>query len=154
MSTEKYPLDFDALEKGTWLEGSVLERAVGCTPRDHGRWNLGLMKLCKMIERAAGIVSYVDHDRIRLCTDAEACNYTTRMNERAQSMMFRSVARRTLIDRENLTEEQRSLADRRDRYLGSVAQATRQEARKQRKMLELLRLPANKGIESRQGNAR
>lgn len=141
MSLEKYPIDFDAIEKPSWIEGDQLERAVGFKPADGARWQFGLMKLSKLIERHTGFGCRIDKDRIRVCDDAEWDEYTTAQNERGQNLIVSSFARRALIDRSRLTEDQRAIAERRDRYLGGLTQAVRSEARRLRRIEGLIQRP-------------
>lgn len=139
--SEQYPLNFDELEKGTWLDTDYLIKVLGCNPADGPKWNFALMGLCNGIEREASIVAHVSQDRIRLCDDAEACEYLTRGFNQALGKLPRYTARRFLIDREGLTSEQRDIAERRDRYLGAVTHAAHLEARKQRKLEKLIHRP-------------
>lgn len=133
MPGEKYPLDFDALQKGEWLETAELEEALGVTMADGAKWNFALMGLRSQIERESGIVCRIDHDRIRLMTDTEADEYLYRQGERSVSKLVRVTRSRALIDRGSMTDQEKRVAASRDTVMMATATAARMTLRRQRR---------------------
>ena len=141
MPAERYPLDFDALRKDSWLDTHELIHALNVTPADGSKWNFALVGLAEQITRESGILCRIDHDRIRLMSDAEADDYTFRRLEHHTRGLGTTARRRTLIDRHMLDGAQRQIAESRDRVVFSVALAARTELRKQRKLEGLVHQP-------------
>lgn len=137
MGVEKYPLDFDILEKGNWLEGSELEHAIGSTPADPTHWRLGLLKLKQQIEDQTPILCREDHDRIRLMTDPEAREHTRRRWFHNLGGMVKQVTRRARIDVTLIPSDEKQMMESETRMMAAVTLAARSELRKQ-KRIELL----------------
>ena len=138
-SAVKHPLDFDTLEKGTWLEGSDLRDAVGCHPdEDIKRWQLGVLGLRERITKETGIVCRVERDKIRLMTDLETDEYTVNRTDQLRQGMRRQLAYRALIDTSEMNDEQRRLCDARDRLVTGTAMAAHAKFRKEARMIRLL----------------
>ena len=141
MRLERYPVDFEALKKDSWIETVVLTAAFGLSPADGARWNFALVGLVQQIARESEIVARIDHDRIRLMTDTEADEYTYRRVEQHVYGIHRAVCRRALIDRAAMGPEMRLLAERRDRAALGIDLAARGEMRRQRKIEALVHRP-------------
>lgn len=130
----RHPLDFDTLEKGTLIDGEVLYAALECQP-DHPHYGLKLVNLCERIESETAIICKIDQERIRLLTDEEACEYTFRMHRRHMRGLGRQIRRRTNIDYNMLTDEQRRMAEFQQRVMVASTQAARQAYRKEMRLL-------------------
>ena len=134
MSVEKYPIDFDTLTKGSWLETDVLVKCLGVNPADGDPWRFALRKFRDQIESTTGIVCFESHDRLRLATDEEADEYVYRQFGLHHSGITRQARRRLLIDRNAMDDDRRRLTESRDRIVFGVAAAARKELRRQRKL--------------------
>jgi len=137
MSVEFHPLDFEALEKGTWLEGEALVLAAGADPSDHKRWRLALLKLRQAIEEKTEILCCEDHDRIRLMTDSEAREHTWRRWRQNFKGLGRQVFRRSRVDLSQIPHEEHRRVESETRVMSGVTAAARARLRKEKRM-ELL----------------
>ncbi len=138
MEAEKYPLDFEALSKGTWLEGPELEKAVGCSPDDMGRWRLGMLKLRQKIEEQTEILCCEDRNRLRLMTDPEAREHTLRRWLHSIRGQVRQVRRRSRIDVSRIPEFDHQAMESETRMMVGVTQATLAEKRKRVRATRLM----------------
>lgn len=134
---EKFPLDFAALEKGTWIEGERLDLAV-TVKRAHPMWGLELSKLCERIYHETEIRARVDHNRIRLMTDAEAGEYGERRFKYHLNGLGREKRKLATVDMNKLDDGQRALHEHRLRAVGNVTLAARKAMRKESRILSLL----------------
>jgi hypothetical protein len=134
---EKYPLDFAALEKGSWLEGNALVRAVGTTPEHTIKWRLGLLSLQQKIEAQTNILCCENHDRIRLMTDVESREHTQRGWLRHYRGLKHQVFRRSRVDLSMIPSTEQQEMESETRVMVGVTLATRAELKRQ-KRLELL----------------
>lgn len=142
MSTKKHPLDFGALCKGTWLETAELIDATR-TPSGPLRvgsnaWNFALLGLCSQIENESEILCRIDHDRIRLMTDVEADEYTTRRAMDGARTIRNQYRKRALIRTDAMLPDERRLSEARDRVVYALAESTRRQAVKGKRLLALL----------------
>ena len=142
MEPSFHPLDFDALKKGTWIETEELIRILGSTPADRDKWKLGILRLCDQIEKNAKLVARADHDRVRVMDDRELCAWTYRWVEQLTSRQVNMTQRRSLIDRAELSDAERDLAERRDRVAIAVSVGAMATLRKQRRIEKLVHKPA------------
>jgi hypothetical protein len=137
MKLSHYPLDFDALVKGSWIETAELIQITGLTP-DDDKWDFALLDLVQQITRQASMLARIDHGRIRIMDDQEACAYTYRQVEVGVRKNVKWAQLRALIDRKDFTDTERDLAERRDRVAAAVAMASSRTLRKQRRLEKLI----------------
>ena len=126
----QYPIDFDALVKGQLLEIEYLEGVFAVKYENGARWAFLLMGLQAQIHEKTDLSCRIDHDAIRVLTDAEASEY----NFRLVGGHVRGIGRRTekllQVDRAQLDEGGSVEHDRRIRvasvYAGAVTSARRE----------------------------
>jgi len=140
----KYPLDFAALKKDSWIEPQELMTILGCQPGSQ-KWDLGVLKLRGLIEDNSGILVRMSGFRMRLMTDHEADEWTHRGMYRHIHGLVRSAKRRTLIDRSDFSLEEKREAESRDRISASVARSAVSEVRKMRQLEKLKNLEISSG---------
>ncbi|NBW19253.1 MAG: hypothetical protein EBR82_65890, partial [Caulobacteraceae bacterium] len=76
----KYPMDFDDLKKGQVLEIQQLERVLCQDYQLSNDWDMQLMKLQSLIhQHRQDLTVAIDHDRIRVLTDAEASEHNAQL---------------------------------------------------------------------------
>ncbi len=134
---ERHPFDFDALEKGTWIEAEQVERAAMCKRSDTA-FRLRVMGLCQRIEEETGIMVRCDHDRIRLMDDAEATLHAQQRTGHHVRGLRRQAWRLAQVDVDKLSEHARAAHEHRLRSTCALSVAARSEFRKQERMTLLL----------------
>jgi hypothetical protein len=114
--TEKYPLDFDVLEKGSIVDAETCLRVTKA--KSDSEHQLGLLKLRQMIEtklegRGMRVTIKIEGKALRILTDAEASEYNA--ERQAKSLKHFAVSHMRLcgVDTANLTPEQRVDHERR-----------------------------------------
>lgn len=132
MSTHKHPLDFDLLEKGSWIETPELESAT-LTKCGEGAWGLKLVGLCQRIEQETGILCRVDHDRIRLMDDLEASEHAYRRKLHHYRGVGRQSRRLLKVDTSGFDDEQKAIHAFRVRAALAVTSASRAALRKEKR---------------------
>lgn len=136
--TDRWPLDFAALEKGTWLGTAQLERATR-KPCTHPDFLLACMSLVKVIEKEALILGRTDGRgaglRVRLMTDAEAVTWNAKQARHHLGGLTRAAHRTVLIDRSQLSDEERAEHDHEARKIQGMAIAAAEEKRRYDRML-------------------
>lgn len=141
-TSEKHPLDWEALQKGTWLETEEIEKATLCR-RSDPFFSLRAQNLGDRIERKTGILCRTEGPvqavRIRLMTDSEALEYQIREAGRASRKLER-VADRLAdnIDRTKLSELEQQIHDHARRMVGAMADAQKREKRAHHEMFLLM----------------
>jgi hypothetical protein len=126
----QFPLDFDALTKGQILDIEYLERIFGVRYEQGQRWAFLVMGLQAQVHEKTDLSCKIDHDAIRILTDAEASEH----NFRLVGCHVRGISRRTekllQVDRSQLDETASSEHDRRIRvaaaYAGAVVSVRRE----------------------------
>lgn len=126
----QYPLDFDTLAKGQILEIEYLEGVFGVKFEAGSRWAFLVMGLQAQIHEKTDLSCRIDHDAIRILTDAEASEH----NYRLVGCHVRGIGRRTekllQVDRAQLDDDASTEHDRRIRvasaYAGAVTSARRE----------------------------
>ncbi len=141
LKTRPHPLDFKALQKGTYIETEALERATRCSAEDQIRFKLRVLELRTMIEQQTSILSRMEGIRLRLMDDDEALFWNLQQAQRAFASVDRAAYRTTLIDTSKLTDDQQQIADVAARAICSTAMAMNQEKAKHARALALLAVP-------------
>ena len=130
----RYPLDFDALTKGSIVNVKTIESIVQA-PRGCDKYNLGALKLAQRIEQelaARGLYVTVvsDHGAIRVLTDPEASEYNYKEAIRGFDAMKRRTIKLSTVTVSELNEDQTRQHDRSLVVLGAMI-AGAKSARKQ-----------------------
>jgi hypothetical protein len=127
---EKYPLNFDSINKGDTLSCEKLQHVTGKTPgTDEYRYAiLGLQALIH--ERTEFTVKIQVDGSLRILTDPEASDHNNKLVLQGYRMICSRHERSLMVDVENLTEEQRTRHDSRlliqSRYVTALTRETRQ----------------------------
>lgn len=128
---ERYPLDFDALQKGQYIDCETLTHIFGVQPGT-SLFSLETMKLKQRIEcERADLIARGEGQGLRILTDEEAGPYLhSRMASHVRGLAKTS-QKRSRIDPNELDEDQRRVHESENRIAASVAIAARQAMRKQ-----------------------
>jgi hypothetical protein len=110
VNNDIHPVDFDALERGTWIEVSTIEKAYRVR-RGTDEYQRAVLQLRDLIERNTGILSREDKHRIRLMTDSEALRWNWDQHRCAARKMRRAARRTVLVRHDKLSEPDRRLAE-------------------------------------------
>lgn len=149
--TEKYPLDFDALEKGQYIDAETLTHIFNVRPGTQ-LFSLKTMQLKMRIEcERADLIARGEGQGIRILTDEEAGPYLHGRMEAHVRGLAKTSQKRSRIDPNALTPEQRAMHESENRIGASVAVAARQAMRKQLRIEALQgykRLPEVAGQEN------
>lgn len=117
MEAEKYPFDFDALNKGDTISPEIAESIVK-VPRSHRRYSLKAAGLAKLVERELGArgkkcTVCVRNDAICILTDSEAAVYTKQQGSIARRKERLNFMRALHVDVTNLGPDERKAHERR-----------------------------------------
>lgn len=134
-------VEFEKLEKGTYIETEMLEDAFGLE-RDKNDYLANMLSLAGTIERKRGILCRIEGRRLRLMTDAEAVVWNVKQAEKASRMLDRSAERlRTRIDTKNLSDVQKVAHEHATRVVTAMAEAQRREREKASRLMLALSAP-------------
>jgi hypothetical protein len=116
MKPEKYPFDFDSLQKGEFIPPEKIE-AIVKLPRDHQYYSLKVLALREQIETeldARGRPVNVKSEKggLRILTDEEARPYAEGLFNQAARALRRSHLRSCIIDTTNLSDEDKKRLER------------------------------------------
>src|SRR3990167_11413014 len=122
--TEKFPLDFDLLDKGSVISADTLTD-IFSLPVDDPRYRLKCLSLVEQITRQLsdrGIEATVCQSRgsIRVLTDSEATTYNERQGLLGRRKIRKSFRRLLNVDTANLSDKERSAHDKRLLLLGRL----------------------------------
>lgn len=131
----RIPIDFDALEKGSYIEPSTLERLFGIS-RTEKQYSLKMMSLIeeaesRLSDRGIEAVIVQHKEGLRVLTDSEAAEHTNHAFAAYGRRMKRMLGKQQAVDVSRLTEEQKADHERAMIVNGRVYQAmakTRREA--------------------------
>lgn len=134
MSSEKYPLDFDLLNKGDSIPPHKLRdltRADPGTPQYH----FGVLKLRDQIRdemesRGRPVNVAIVDGHLRILTDEEAVPYLAERFRAGQRLMARTLQNEAIVDTANLTEETKAKHERNLQIHGFKLAALRAVGRK------------------------
>lgn len=131
-NSQHFPLDFDALEKGSVVPPEQIERIAQVKrDKDPQKFAFAAMGLRDQIERERpDLVARIDGGSIRVLHDAEAERWTFEQTTIAVKRIGRNAARRARIVRDKFDNEQMRLAESRDRAVTALALFTRKEIRR------------------------
>ena len=135
MSSNLHPVDFDALERGTWIEPDVVETAYQVTRGTDG-YRLSALRLSQDIEIRTGIVCRQENDRLRLMTDAELLEWNAEQMHNGIKKMERSARRTVLIRHDQLTDSQRRKAEFEALTFGALASLARSKLQGDRRVFK------------------
>ena len=116
MAVEKYPLDFDLLDKGQRIEVDELERTFG-HKRGTTRYKFSLLALRERVEKELALRGKVvtvrtNRDALVICSDADAATYNDEAASRSWRRVKRSHVRNLGVDASKLAEEGKKEHDR------------------------------------------
>lgn len=118
MSTpSRFPLDFDALQRGDFLAPEVVEAATLCKRTDSGYW-AKLLRLRQEVRdhfqgKRGDLVTIVQEgDGLRILTHPEQAEYAPKREERAVQQLLISQAEGAAVDLAQLNTEQRQRHER------------------------------------------
>ncbi len=131
---ERFPLDFDALEKGQTIHTQEIEAIYGI-PKDDRQFRFKLMALRTQIEHErSDLLVRETRDALRIMTDREADEYLEGQTDKSVSRLKRTAARTLRVDRSDFTDAERRLSESRSRkatMIAMFAEKGRRESRKQ-----------------------
>jgi hypothetical protein len=139
-----YPLDFDALEKGSWIEARQIEswpdrdgrpQFIG---REERAYSFRMLRVKDEIEKRTGIRCRADGERLRLMTDAEHLEYQGRESDRYVRGYRRNTRWLQEIDSRNLNDIEKKKHEYQLRHQTGVAVVLVQEQRKAARNLRLI----------------
>lgn len=125
---QKYPLDFDALQKGDVIPADQLERVVG-ERKGTPAYEFKVLGLRDEIEEACGIVCRCIGGDLTLLTDEQLDAYTVGRTTHHVAALSKQARRRSLIDRSAMDSTEKAAAEARDRRVAYVAMAARKALR-------------------------
>lgn len=126
----KYPLDFDALVKGTWIETDELEKAVGMRSGTE-TFSLRVVRLAASIRERCGIVCRQEGHRLRLMSDEEVAPYAMKRATEGVRTIRRAAGYVQDIDMSRLSDSQRRHAEAVSMATAAIATASHRELRAQ-----------------------
>lgn len=140
MASDAFPLDFAALEKGTVIPQEQIESIYqvrhATTPDEY---HFKAMALSQQIEQERpDLLARVDGLSVRVMTDAEADEVTDKRIDQAVRSIRRNAKRRAVINRDGFSEEQKKIADVRDRNATALMIMTSKQLRAARREKLLL----------------
>jgi hypothetical protein len=125
----KYPIDYDALQKGDELTAEQLRDVLGKKPGTD-EFRFAVMSLQALIQEKTGLtVKCTSDNGMRVLTDAEAAEHNRKLfAQNYRAMMFRH-SLNAQVDVDNLSADQRSKHDRtlmvQSRYVSAMAGVTK-----------------------------
>jgi len=134
-----YPIDFDALEKGSYIQPEVLEH-VFQVKRDMAAYSLKLVAMRDEImrqlsARGLDVVAKQHNSGIKILEDAEASAYTYQSAQLGVMKYHRNLVRAQSVDRSQLDDKEKELHDGRLFVMGRVYQAAFKAKKEARKLL-------------------
>lgn len=130
-NAQQWPLAFDSLTKGQVLSTAELETATLQKPADGDKWSLALLKLrTQIMQRRPDLVARVDHDTIRILSDAEVDVYSAQRAAAGVKTILVAEQMRDRIDVAALTDDELRRKESADRAVGALAEGVRQQISK------------------------
>lgn len=122
MDAQRFPLDFEQLKRGDYLNPELVEAAAQCSRFDKA-FRLKVLRLREMIRAhflAKGdLVTVVsERDGLRILTHSEQADYAPEREERAISQMLLARAEGIAVDLQQLSDEQRQRHERWNQRIG------------------------------------
>lgn len=125
MSTERFPIDYDTLQKGDYISPEDCERIIAAhkdqggqrVTRAHRIYSLRLMVVADEIERECWKLGkrfrvVTDRDGLRVLTDPELAEYAREKFHRHERGLLRENAHARTVDVQLLTDDQRVAHER------------------------------------------
>lgn len=130
MSMTRYPLDFDALDKGSVITREQVAEISGVPPDDQ-RFGFAVLHLRQRIEqelaaRGRVLTLKTEDGGIRVLTDGEASQYNAEAINKGIAKMYRAHVRNMHVDAGLLNEKERRTHERRLEVGGRYVQAITQ----------------------------
>lgn len=108
--TAKYPIDFDALEKGTYLAPRQCEDVLLCSMRDNSyRGKLLTLRdeiKSRLAARGLNVVIRTERLGLRILTDSEAVAYGPKSYRKLKKRLMNSHRDFCLLDRSKITPDE------------------------------------------------
>lgn len=110
-TTEKYPFDYDALNKGDVIPAERIEEITGIK-RHEAAYSIAVMGLQsqvqhELIDRGRDVVVRCDKGALRILTDPEAAEYTAKLFTQRKRQLVRAHGYGLRVQVANLDEQQR-----------------------------------------------
>lgn len=103
MNPEKYPLDFDALQKGDYINSDYIQKITGHEPETK-EYSFAVMQLINQIESRLDVVCKQSGNGIEILTDEKAVFYVRKQNIAANRKKRKQLRRlQTSVDASNLS---------------------------------------------------
>jgi hypothetical protein len=138
MEATRYPMDFEALQKGDVISSATIERITTVNPRDYRAWQIAVLNLQSIVTRELRkldrdwVVCQKGND-LRILTDLEAKAYNARAQRAAIRKFAVSHRKNMAVDTSDFTAEERAEHHRQlaigSRQLVAVRQARREVVR-------------------------
>lgn len=146
MTTDAFPLDFAALNKGDVVSQDQIESIYQVRyDSEPEQFHFKAMSLMQEIERERpDLLTRVDGLTVRVMTDLEADEVTDKRIEQGVRTIKRNATRRARIDRNGFSEEEKKIADVRDRNATALMIMTSKQLRAARREKLLLMPPIKK----------
>jgi hypothetical protein len=138
-TTTKYPLDFDALEKGMTISRTDLEEIFGINAsEDPKAYSFKMMALRDQIIQRTGILVRSSNETLVLMDDEEGADYNFGTFKKGLRSIVTSVFRLQLIDTDKLSLGSKARFESRSRVMSGTVQATLAAERKQKGLEKLI----------------
>lgn len=122
--TGQFPLDFEALQRGTVISIKELEQVLGLKYQPgETTWAFAVMGLQAQICNFTDLTAVIDNGAIRILTDAEASQNNFRAVQLHTRRIYRRNRKLLQVDRQQLTPEQQAEHESRVRVSGSIVAA-------------------------------
>lgn len=140
MTTDAFPLDYEALQKGDVITQERIEAIYQVRyQNDPKQFQFRAMSLIESIEsERPDLLARVDGQTVRIMTDIEADEVTNDRIERHVRGIGRNAKRRAVINRDGFSDEQKKISDVRDRNATALMIMTRKQMRAARREKLLL----------------
>ncbi len=121
---QRHPIDFDALEKGSYISPETVTHAMGVKPDDYRNYRFAIMSLKAQIEHALADRGHAwtvkcERDGLRVLRDPEAATHNRARFDQGQRVTVKAHILNLAVDQENLTDEERIEHERSLRIQGA-----------------------------------
>lgn len=129
MISNKYPLDFDELEKGDVISTDIIEDAMGTKATDRN-FNFKMLALAAMIEKQTGFnVKAQNYTELRILTDEEGVEHNAKTFQHGLNKLRRAGQIARNVNPEQLTSSSMDRLQRQMLNQGRIMQAIKRERR-------------------------
>lgn len=125
--TERWPVDWDSLKKGDFIDRERCEKIVDC-PSDSPKYALKLLSFKETVEREMAdrgkpVTVRVDHGSLKILTDSEASAYNEDRQRASLRAFSRGHRRNVAVDVAELNDEDKAKHERRLLVGGTILTA-------------------------------